>query len=69
MSIIKYNKDRNEVEIFGCSTCPFGFETPRADADCELEPNLSWYTGLPDYFPNGCPLRDPNFKLTRHIEE
>jgi len=63
-----YNKEKNELHIYGCSDCPFSFETPRADANCTLNKKLLWYTGLPDNFPEDCPLRDPNFKIVRHLD-
>lgn len=64
---INYDSEKNEVIITGCVNCPFGFENPRAEADCGLIRNLFWFTGLPYYFPTDCPLRDPNFKLTRNM--
>lgn len=66
--MINYDKERNEVVVKGCSTCPFINETPRG-LICYLGVDLFEFSPKsPSTFPKDCPLRDPNFKLTRVME-
>lgn len=77
MRVRYYDKERNELEVWGCSTCPFLWWYERgADYDpfCSFDghinlPKMAHEDDVPEKFPENCPLRDPNFKLTRHIKE
>lgn len=79
MRVRHYDKERNELEleVWGCSTCPFLRWIDRAlgrkpfcpfDSHADI-PKMRYEEDVPERFPENCPLRDPNFKLTRHLEE
>ena len=69
MNKINFNKDRNEVDVYGCVTCPFLHYYERgADYDPYCSLNQKINTDPPsEKFPVNCPLIEPNFKLTRNI--
>ena len=70
MKIKNYIKNRNEVNVYGCSTCPFLWYHERATdygPFCCLGVDIGRIPS--ENFPYYCPLKDPNFKFTRYINE
>lgn len=67
MNKIKYNKKLNEVDIYGCITCPF-LHSDNFRKDCVLDWKIKTDPPL-ESFPVNCPLREPNFKLVRHFDD
>lgn len=72
MNRINYDKERNEVVVTGCIDCPFMDDSyERLEIVGELEVcllNEDLNILDEEYYPKDCPLRDPNFKLTRNIK-
>jgi len=64
-----YDEGENEVKVYGCSTCPFRSTWTNV---CKLSDEVYIYENKYFHvrrdFPYNCPLRDPNFKLTRIFE-
>lgn len=73
---MSYDKERNEYHIHGCNTCPFlekmegwvfqNYFCPLIKMHIDRDDNEEV---IPEYFPDECPLRDPNFKLVRHFDK
>lgn len=76
MNKINYDENKNEVTITGCVDCPFcHYKERESDHSpyCSLDEDIlveEWqeYYDVLVYIPYECPLRDPNFKLTRILE-
>lgn len=71
-----YDPRENKITIHGCYDCPFNRdisnEVGSPDAYCLLDDNIDpidWGIDVShkEYFPEECPLRDPNFSLLRII--
>ena len=73
MNDVKYDAFKNEFTITGCIDCPFCHWEDRCheyNPYCSLNGYIhieEWqeYYDVITYIPDKCPLRDPNFKLTR----